>query len=134
MRARQPVWRFPLFGALALLLVDLVVFHKEAHDVKTREAAIESIVWVSIGLAFTFVVWFAFSGAAAGEYISGYLIEKSLSVDNVFVWALLFTTMAIPLKFQHRVLFWCTISRTPNIRTSRAARSLPTCLASTSTS
>jgi tellurite resistance protein TerC len=74
-----PLWAWGalLVFIILLLLVDLVVFHKEAHDVKTREAAIESIVWVSIGLAFTFVVWFAFSGAAAGEYISGYLIEKS---------------------------------------------------------
>ncbi len=89
-----------------LLVVDLVVFHKEAHDIKTREAAIESIIWVSIGLAFTFVIWWGFSGAAAGEYISGYLIEKSLSVDNVFVWALIFSYFKVPGKYQHRVLFW----------------------------
>jgi tellurite resistance protein TerC len=89
-----------------LLIVDLVVFHKEAHDIKTREAAIESIIWVSIGLAFTFVIWWGFSGAAAGEYISGYLIEKSLSVDNVFVWALIFSYFKVPGKYQHRVLFW----------------------------
>jgi tellurite resistance protein TerC len=54
----------------------------------------------------TFVIWFAFSGAAAGEYISGYLIEKSLSIDNVFVWALIFTYFKVPGKYQHRVLFW----------------------------
>jgi tellurite resistance protein TerC len=103
-----PLWAWGalLVFIILLLLVDLVVFHKEAHDVKTREAAIESIVWVSIGLAFTFVVWFAFSGAAAGEYISGYLIEKSLSVDNVFVWALIFSYFKVPGKYQHRVLFW----------------------------
>jgi tellurite resistance protein TerC len=91
---------------VVLLLVDLVVFHREAHEVRTREAAIESVVWVSIGLAFTFVIWFAFSGAAAGEYISGYLIEKSLSVDNVFVWALILSYFKVPGRYQHRVLFW----------------------------
>ena len=66
----------------------------------------ESAVWVACGLAFAGVVAVGFGGQAFGEYISGYLIEKSLSVDNVFVWAILFTTMAIPLKYQHRVLFW----------------------------
>ena len=103
-----PLWAWGALIAfiVLLLLVDLVVFHREAHDVHTREAAIESVVWVSIGLAFTFVIWFGFSGAAAGEYISGYLIEKSLSVDNVFVWALIFSYFKIPGKYQHRVLFW----------------------------
>ena len=103
-----PLWAWgALLAFIALLLVvDLVVFHKEAHEVETKEAAIESVVWVSIGLAFTFVIWFAFSGAAAGEYISGYLIEKSLSVDNVFVWALIFSYFRVPSKYQHRVLFW----------------------------
>ncbi len=102
------LWQWgALLAFIALLLVvDLVVFHKEAHDVDTREAAFESVVWVSIGLAFTFVIWWGFSGAAAGEYISGYLIEKSLSVDNVFVWALIFSFFKVPGKYQHRVLFW----------------------------
>jgi tellurite resistance protein TerC len=63
-------------------------------------------VWISIGLAFTFVVWWAFGGTAGTEYISGYLIEKSLSIDNVFVWALIFTYFKVPGKYQHRVLFW----------------------------
>jgi len=103
-----PLWGWGALLAfiVVLLLVDLVVFHREAHDVNTREAAIESVVWVSIGLSFTFVMWWAFSGAAAGEYISGYLIEKSLSVDNVFVWALIFSYFKVPGKYQHRVLFW----------------------------
>ena len=99
-------WGALIAFIIFLLIVDLVVFHKEAHDIKTREAAIESIIWVSIGLAFTFVIWWGFSGAAAGEYISGYLIEKSLSVDNVFVWALIFSYFKVPGKYQHRVLFW----------------------------
>ncbi len=103
-----PLWGWAALVAfiILLLLVDLVVFHREAHDVQTKEAAIESVIWVSIGLAFTFVVWWAFGGAAGTEYISGYLIEKSLSVDNVFVWALIFTHFRVPGKYQHRVLFW----------------------------
>ncbi len=103
-----PLWGWGALLAfiVLLLVVDLVVFHKEAHEVRTREAVIESVIWISIGLAFTFVVWGVFSGQAAGEYISGYLIEKSLSVDNVFVWALIFTYFKVPSKYQHRVLFW----------------------------
>ena len=90
----------------ALLLVDLLVFHREAHVAGTREAAIESGVWIAIGLGFTFVVWWGFGSAAAGEYVSGYLIEKSLSIDNVFVWALILSYFVVPRKYQHRVLFW----------------------------
>ena len=97
-------------GALAfiltLLLIDLLVIHRKAHVISTREAAIESSVWIGIGLCFTFVMWAAFGGAAAGEYLSGYLIEESLSIDNVFVWALILSYFAVPREYQHRVLFW----------------------------
>jgi len=103
-----PLWAWGALVAfiILLLVVDIVVFHKEAHVASTREAAIESTIWISIGVAFTGVMWFAFNGAAAGEYISGYLIEKSLSIDNVFVWALIMTHFKVPQKYQHRVLFW----------------------------
>jgi tellurite resistance protein TerC len=90
----------------ALLLVDLLVFHRRAHTVRSKEAAIESSVWIGIGLAFGLVVWALYGGQASGEYYAGYLIEKSLSIDNVFVWALIFTYFAVPGKYQHRVLFW----------------------------
>jgi tellurite resistance protein TerC len=100
------MWGALLGLILALLLVDLLVFHREAHDIGTREAAIESSVWIAIGLGFTGVVWWGFGGAAAGEYVSGYLIEKSLSIDNVFVWALILSYFGVPRKYQHRVLFW----------------------------
>ena len=63
-------------------------------------------MWVACGLTFAGVIAVIFGSQAFGEYLSGYVIEKSLSVDNVFVWAMLFATMAIPLKYQHRVLFW----------------------------
>jgi tellurite resistance protein TerC len=71
-----------------------------------REAAMESAVWIGLGLAFTGVIAVGFGAGASGEYISGYLIEKSLSVDNVFVWALILSYFRIPNKYQHRVLFW----------------------------
>jgi tellurite resistance protein TerC len=96
-----------LLGVIAtMLLIDLVVVHKEAHEVHTKEAAIESAVWIGCGLAFSLVIWWWFGGAATGEYVSGYLIEKSLSVDNVFVWALIMGYFRVPQKYQHRVLFW----------------------------
>jgi len=101
-------WQWVVLLALivALLLVDLLVVHREAHEVKTKEAAIESAAWITIGVAFTAVVHWWFGLAASGEYISGYLIEKSLSVDNVFVWALIFAYFAVPQRYQHRVLYW----------------------------
>ena len=89
-----------------MLLVDILVIHRRAHEVHVGEAAIESAVWIGIGLLFGAAIWWEFGGAAAGEYIGGYLVEKSLSVDNVFVWAVLFAHFQVPPKYQHRVLFW----------------------------
>jgi tellurite resistance protein TerC len=99
-------WAVLLGLIVLLLLIDLLVVHRHAHEVKTKEAAIESAVWISCGLAFSLVVWWWFGGAATGEYMSGYLIEKSLSIDNVFVWALIMGYFRVPQKYQHRVLFW----------------------------
>jgi tellurite resistance protein TerC len=90
----------------AMLLIDILVVHRNAHEIHTKEAAIESAVWISVGLLFGLVMLWEFGSAAAGEYMGGYLIEKSLSVDNVFVWAVLFTHFQVPKMYQHRVLFW----------------------------
>jgi tellurite resistance protein TerC len=104
----EPLWVWVSFFALiaVLLLIDLKVVMREAHEVSTREAAIYSAVWIALGVSFTGVIWVWMGGSAAQEYITGYLIEKSLSVDNVFVWAVLFTFFAVPKKYQHGVLFW----------------------------
>src|SRR4051812_34294911 len=101
-------WQWALFiGLITVLLVaDLLLVHRTAHEIKFKEAAIESAVWISIGLAFTGVVYAWHGGQASSEYISGYLIEKSLSIDNVFVWAVIFSFFAVPAKYQFRVLFW----------------------------
>jgi tellurite resistance protein TerC len=101
-------WHWPLLLALigAMLLIDILVVHRNAHEIHTKEAAIESAVWISVGLLFGLVMLWEFGSAAAGEYMGGYLIEKSLSVDNVFVWAVLFTHFQVPKMYQHRVLFW----------------------------
>lgn len=108
-----PVWGWPmLVGVIAAaLMVDLLVFHRKAHVVEIREAAIESAIWIGLGLAFTGVIAAMFAGQgeagpAAVEYLSAYLIEKSLSVDNVFVWAIIFSHFAVPRQYQHRTLFW----------------------------
>ena len=90
---------------LLMLGVDLYL-HREAHTPTPKQALTESLAWVACGLGFAAVMAFTFGGGAFGEYISGYLIEKSLSIDNVFVWAMLFASLSIPLKYQHRVLFW----------------------------
>ena len=101
-------WHWPvLLGVIgAMLLIDILVVHRNAHEIHTKEAAIESVVWISVGLLFGLVMLWEFGSAAAGEYMGGYLIEKSLSVDNVFVWAVLFTHFQVPKMYQHRVLFW----------------------------
>ncbi len=102
-----PAWGWiSLLGVLAVMLAVDLFRHREAHAPSPKEALRESLGWVACGLAFAVVVLVAFGGEAATEYLSGYVIEKSLSIDNVFVWALIFSAMAIPIKFQHRVLFW----------------------------
>jgi len=101
-------WQWLALLALitTLLLIDLVVVHRDAHIISFKEAAIESTVWISIGVAFTGVVYSWHGSQAAQEYISGFLLEKSLSIDNVFVWAVIFSYFAVPAKYQFRVLFW----------------------------
>jgi len=103
-----PLWGWAAFLALiaTLLLVDLLVVHRDAHVPSFRRAALESTVWIAMGLSFTGVILAMGGGDAAGEYLTGYLIEKSLSVDNVFVWALILSYFQIPRAYQHRVLFW----------------------------
>ena len=102
---------FALLGFIvALVIVDLLLVHRTAHVITVKEASIESAVWISIGLAFTGVIYAMASGGeggkAAGEYLAGFLIEKSLSIDNVFVWAVIFSFFAVPRQYQFRVLFW----------------------------
>lgn len=100
------VWAAMLGVIVVLLLVDLLIVHRTPHVISFREAAIESAAWVALGLGFVLVLLWWQGGQAAGEYLAGYLIEKSLSVDNVFVWAVLFSYFAVPPQYQFRVLFW----------------------------
>jgi len=109
-RFHVPAWLWLAFiaGVVVMLLVDLLVLHRDAHEITVREAAIASSVWVTIGLGFSLVLWAVLDngGTAATQYLTGYVIEKSLSVDNVFVWAVIFGYFSIPNRYQHRVLFW----------------------------
>jgi tellurite resistance protein TerC len=98
-------WAALLGLIVAFLTVDLLL-HRGNQEPTTKHALVESAVWVACGLGFSVVILLLFGGAAFGEYLSGYVIEKSLSIDNVFVWAVIFSTFAIPARYQHRVLFW----------------------------
>ncbi len=101
-------WQWGAFVGLivVLLVADVLLVHRTAHEITFKEAGIESAIWITIGVSFTGVIFWWHGGQAAGEYISGYLIEKSLSVDNVFVWAVILSYFAVPAKYQFRVLFW----------------------------
>jgi tellurite resistance protein TerC len=103
-----PLWAWGALvaGITVLLVVDLLLVHRTAHVISVKEAAIESAVWISLGLAFGLVMLAWHGSEAAGEYYAGFLIEKSLSIDNVFVWAVIFAFFAVPREFQFRVLFW----------------------------
>jgi tellurite resistance protein TerC len=102
-----PWWAWiALIAVIVVMLAIDLVRHRDDHEPTLRSALGESAIWVLCGVSFGVVMAFAFGSEAFGEYISGYLIEKSLSVDNVFVWSMIFATMAIPLRYQHRVLFW----------------------------
>src|SRR4051812_3639068 len=100
------VWAATLGGIAAMLALDLLVLHRDAHEVSMKEAALTSAMWVSLGVLFGVGVWVGGGGERGGGYFAGYLIEKSLSVDNIFVLALIFGVFGVPSKFQPRVLFW----------------------------
>ncbi len=120
------IWAGFIGFVLLMLALDLGVFHREAHVVSVKEAVAWSAVWLAMGLTFAVFVYFAYegkwlgigtvvdavdglvnSGATATEkYLTGYVVEKSLSVDNIFVIAMIFSFFAVPALYQHRVLFW----------------------------
>jgi tellurite resistance protein TerC len=120
------IWIAFIAFVILMLALDLGVFHRKAHVVSVKEALAWSSVWVTMGLAFAMFVYFAYEGqwfglgtvvdavdgmandgsSAAEKYLTGYVVEKSLSVDNIFVIAMIFTFFAVPPLYQHRVLFW----------------------------
>jgi tellurite resistance protein TerC len=101
---------FFTLGILALLAVDLGVFNRRPHAVSTREALVWSCVWVSLALLFSGWLFWKHGAQLGSEFLAGYLIEWSLSVDNIFVFVLIFAYFRVPKHYQHRVLFWGIIS------------------------
>ena len=113
-----PIWLWIGFNVfvLVMLALDLGVFHRKSHAVSGREALTWSLVWISLSLVFNAVIYLFWdrmapnstytNGEAALAFFTGYLIEKSLSVDNIFVFLLIFSFFAVPAAYQHRVLFW----------------------------
>ena len=91
---------------LAMLLVDLFVFHRESHEIKVKEALKLSAFWIALALLFNAGIYFFIGSDAALKFLAGYVIEKSLSVDNLFVFLLIFSYFKIPHRYQHNILFW----------------------------
>lgn len=89
-----------------MLIVDLVVFNREAHKIKVRESLIWTAIWIALACVFGLGIYWFMDGPTALDYFTGYLIEKSLSVDNIFVFLLVFQYFSVPDKLQHKVLFW----------------------------
>ncbi|MGL4650577.1 MAG: TerC family protein [Caldilineaceae bacterium] len=110
------LWVGFLVFVFAMLAIDLGVFHRKAHAVTVREAGIWTVVWISLSLLFNLGIYFWWdtlvpasgytNGEASVAFLTAYIIEKSLSVDNIFVFVMLFTYFAVPAAYQHRVLFW----------------------------
>jgi len=100
------VWIVFIAFIILLLTIDLGVFHRKLHEVKIKEALLWSAVWISLALIFNYGVYIFLGKEKALEFLTGYLIEKSLSVDNLFVFIMLFTFFDVQPKYQHKVLFW----------------------------
>ena len=103
-----PIWKWVLFNAfvLAMLALDLGVVHRRKHEIKFKEAVAWSAVWIGLALAFAALVAYRRGTATALQFLTGYIIEESLSVDNLFVFLLIFSYFAVPTRLQHGVLFW----------------------------
>jgi tellurite resistance protein TerC len=104
------LWIGFIVFVIAMLAVDLGIFHRKSHVVSTREALIWSSVWIGFALLFNLGVWKWFGSERGLEFLTGYLIEKSLSIDNIFVFVVIFGALGVPALYQHRVLFWGILS------------------------
>jgi TerC family integral membrane protein len=100
------LWGALAGGLLAVLVLDLLVFHRRPDEIRPRQAIAWSMVWLAIGLGFGLIVWSVEGSTAAREYLTGYLIERTLSLDNLFVLAVVLGYFAVPGAFRHRALLW----------------------------
>jgi tellurite resistance protein TerC len=103
-----PVIFWIIFNAFVLIMLalDLGVFHRKSHEVSVKEALVWTFVWIFLALIFNVIIYSWRGHQQALEYFTGYLVEKALSVDNIFVFIMIFTYFQIPAKYQHKVLFW----------------------------
>ena len=103
-----PILFWILFNAFVLLMLalDLGVFHRKAHDVSVKEAMTWTFIWVFLALVFNTIIYYWRGQQQALEFFTGYLVEKALSIDNIFVFIMIFSYFRIPSKYQHKVLFW----------------------------
>jgi tellurite resistance protein TerC len=108
MHTNVPPYLWIGFGVfvLGMLALDLGVFNRKAHEVRFREAVIWSVVWISLAMVFNGWIYFAYGHQKALEFLTGYVLEEALSVDNIFVFVILLGSFAVPKIYQHRVLFW----------------------------
>jgi tellurite resistance protein TerC len=100
------VWIGFLAFVLLMLALDLGVFHRKSHEVKIKEALIWSVVWISMAMVFNYGIYVFMGEVKAMEFLTGYVIEKSLSIDNLFVFIMIFSYFNVDKKYQHKVLFW----------------------------
>ena len=103
-----PLWAWVALAAMivVLLVVDLLFVHRDAHAIAVREAAFLTAVWAALAVGFGALLWWWQGGETAAQYLAGYVVEWSLSLDNVFVFALIFSYFAVPEELRYRVLFW----------------------------
>ncbi|MEO5668151.1 MAG: TerC family protein [Bdellovibrionota bacterium] len=104
--AHPDLWLYFMLGVFAMLALDLFVFNRNDHVIKVKEALYISMFWIAIALSFNAYIWFHQGHDLGTQFLTGYLVEKSLSVDNLFVMLLVFQSFKIQPKYQHRVLFW----------------------------
>jgi tellurite resistance protein TerC len=104
------LWASFIAFVIAMLALDLGIFHRKAHVVSFREALSWSSVWVACSLLFSAFIWHTYGATRGLEFLTGYVIEYSLSIDNIFVFVLVFSALGIPALYQHRVLFWGILS------------------------
>lgn len=104
----QPIWMWVLFLSIVLVLViiDLGLFHKKDKEIGVKESLWMSAFYIAMAFLFGFWIWYQLGLQSFAEYLTGFLVEKSLALDNIFLISLIFSSLSIPVKYQHRVLFW----------------------------
>ena len=104
------IWGLFLFIVVSLLIIDLGIFNKKDHEIGVKESLWMSAFYILVGLLFSIWIWYSMGLESWSEYLTGFLIEKTLAIDNIFVISLVFSSLSVPPKYQHRVLFWGIIA------------------------